>query len=118
MRMLVSLFLAVGLSLCVGGTARAHPCFVGNWTAPLPCPGLAEYNFGPADFIGGGVWVGPLTHVVAGCTVATGTYELRMWSDTQGTVSIREGVGISTIVGIVDLRERTFEYIGTMYRKN
>jgi hypothetical protein len=115
--MLVSLFLAVGLSLCVG-KAQAHPCFVGNWTAPLPCPGVSEYNFGPADYIGGGVWVGGLTKVVAGCTVARGTYELRMWSGTEGTVSIREGVGISTIVGTIDLKERTMEYVGTLYRKN
>ena len=40
-----------------------------------------------------------------------------MFNDTQGTVGIREGYQITTAVGIVDLKARTVDYLGTLYKR-
>ncbi len=97
--------------------AQAHPCFEGSYTAVLPCPGVGIYDFGPARFVGAGMWYGCVNVIIGGRHVSTGTYELRMYNDTQGTVSIREGEMITTAVGTVDLKARTVDYIGTVYKK-
>jgi hypothetical protein len=110
-------FLTACALLLTSVTAQAHPCFEGAYTAALPCPGTAVYDFSKAEFIGAGMWYGCVNVLVGGRLVSTGTYELRMWSDTQGTVSIREGERITTAVGVVDLKARTVEYLGTTYKK-
>lgn len=104
------------LLLAVPAT-QAHPCFVGSYAAPLPCPGVAVYEFGEATFIGAGLWYGCVKVSIGGRLVSEGTYALRMFSDTQGAVAIREGTQISTAVGLVDLRARTVDYLGTVYRR-
>ncbi|MGL4551337.1 MAG: hypothetical protein ACRC33_09120 [Gemmataceae bacterium] len=116
MRMILMVTAALGAALTLAPSARAHPCFVGVWTGPLPCPGTDAYEFGPGEFIGGGVWTGCLRKTTNGQLISTGWYELRMWSGTEGTVSIREGQCISTAVGTVDLSSRTMDYLGTAYR--
>ncbi|MFQ3592874.1 MAG: hypothetical protein SNJ82_06745 [Gemmataceae bacterium] len=95
----------------------AHPCLEGTWSSPLPCPGVAAYTFGPARFVGNGVWEGCLHFTINGRVIATGEYQLRMWTNTDGTVSIREGEGIGTAAGIVDFKTNTIDYLNTMYRK-
>ncbi|NBO92982.1 MAG: hypothetical protein EBV06_11825 [Planctomycetia bacterium] len=98
-------------------SAQAHPCLSGLWSAPLPCGGKTSYLFSPAEDLGGGLWYGCLIKTVSGQTITKGTYELRMWSATEGTVSIREGMGISTIVGTVDFATGKFDYLASTYRK-
>jgi len=97
--------------------ARAHPCFEGSYAAPLPCPGLAVYEFGPATFIGAGLWYGCVKVIIGGRLVSEGQYALRMLSDTEGMVGIREGYQIATAVGTVDLKARTVDYLGTLYKR-
>lgn len=106
----------IGLALLTVPTVKAHPCFVGRWQANLPCGPVDAYDFGPAQYVAPGMWVGCLSKSVAGVTVSVGNYELRMWSANEGTISIREGDGIGTAVGTVDLAGRKMEYLGTSYR--
>jgi hypothetical protein len=111
------ILIACALLLLAVPAAQAHPCFEGAYVAPLPCPGLAVYEFGEAQFVGAGMWYGCVKVIYAGRLLSEGRYELRMFSDTEGTVSIREGVQITTAVGIVDLKARTVDYLGTVYKK-
>jgi hypothetical protein len=105
------------LSLPRPTSALAHPCLEGTWNAPLPCPGVAAYTFGPARFVGNGVWEGCVHFTINGRVISTGEYQLRMWTKTDGTISIREGEAIGTAVGIVDFKTNTIDYINTIYRK-
>src|SRR4051794_33566268 len=97
--------------------AQAHPCLEGAYIAPLPCPGVAVYEFGPSEFVCEGVWKGCVRQTVAGRLVSIGTYQLRMFSNDLGIVCLREGQMISTTCGTVDLRKGTFDFIGTTYRR-
>lgn len=108
---------ACSLLLIVVPCVQAHPCFTGAYTAGLPCPGTATYVFEEPRFIGAGMWEGCVQTIIDGRLVSRGHYELRMWSPTQGTVSIKEGEMIVTAVGIVDLQQRSVEYLGTVYVK-
>lgn len=103
--------------LLVPLSAQAHPCLEGVYTAPLPCPGVGVYEFGPSEFVCEGVWKGCMRHLVAGRIVSTGTYQLRTFSDNLGIVCIREGRMISTTCGTVDLAKGTFDFLGTTYRR-
>jgi hypothetical protein len=96
---------------------QAHPCLEGSWNAALPCPGFATYTFGPARFVGNGVWEGCLRFTINGRVISAGEYQVRMWSNTDGTLSIREGEGIGTAVGIIDFKTGTIDYLNTIYRK-
>ena len=115
------LFLRFGVVLLIGlvgpAALQAHPCLEGTWQAPLPCPGVAAYTFGPARFVGNGVWEGCLHFSINGRVIATGEYQLRMWTNSDGTVSIREGEAIGTAVGIVDFKTNSIDYLNTIYRK-
>ena len=114
-------FVILGLTLLLGlarpATVAAHPCLEGSWNAALPCPGLVTYTFGPARFVGNGVWEGCLRLTINGRFVSAGEYQVRMWTNTDGTLSIREGEGIGTAVGIIDFKTNTIDYLNTVYRK-
>src|SRR4051794_40451864 len=90
--------IAVALVTLLPLSARAHPALVGPWSAPVP-PGLVTtYEFGPGEFITFQVWKGPLRILINGCQVADGVWELRMYTGTEGTVSMKDGLQIGTSV--------------------
>lgn len=97
--------------------AQAHPALVGAWTAPLPPGMVTTYEFGPGEFVTHQVWKGPMRVLVNNCEVATGVWELRMFTGTEGTVSMRDGLQIGTSVGTVDFATRTFTYMNVFYRR-
>lgn len=107
----------IGMAMLAVPPAQAHPCLTGTWSAALPCGPTDAYEFGPGGFVTSGVWTGCLVKTIGGVRIATGTYELRMFSVSEGTVSIREGEGIGTSVGNVDFTAKRFEFIGTVYRR-
>lgn len=96
--------------------AQAHPCIEGPWTAPLPCPGTATYEFGPSEHIFEGAWRGCLRTYIGG-KVGEGRYMVRMLDANVGIVTITEGLQLNSAAGIVDFKARTFTYIGTTYRR-
>jgi hypothetical protein len=67
--------------------------------------------------VGNGVWEGCLRVVLNGRPISMGEYQVRMWTNTDGTLSIREGEGIGTAVGIIDFKAGTVDYLNTIYRK-
>jgi hypothetical protein len=109
------------LLLCQPGKAQAHPQFAGRWAAPTPPGGLLEYVFDDGEYIGGGIWRGHFTFLVSHVPVASGWYELFMFSGTQGTISLpitytNTEITTFTAVGNVDLSSRVMTYMGATYR--
>ena len=111
-----------GLLLCQPSNAQAHPLFAGRWVAPTPPGGLLEYDFEVGEYIGNGIWRGHFTFLVCQVPVASGWYELRMFTGTEGTLSLpitytsTETTTFST-VGNVDLGSRVTNFLGTTYRR-
>src|SRR5262245_20082345 len=95
--------LAAALMLALPAVSQAHPCLVGAYSAPVPGCGPTVYEFGPGEYQGCGVWKGPMMVTVGGLPIGPGVYVLRMASETQGTIGIRDGKMISTQSGYIDL---------------
>lgn len=113
-RSLRGLFALVLLLLVHTDRAQAHPHLYGSWVANVPPGGFMALDFGPAEYMGVGVWRGPFTFTVTGQT-SCGVYELRMYTGTQGTVSLRDGNMIGTKVGTVDFETRKLTYLQTTF---
>jgi hypothetical protein len=105
------------LLLCLPGAAEAHPLLTGQWGAEVPPGNVVVYDFGPADYIYNGVWRGQYTLVISGRVTVGGCYELRQFSGTEATIGLKDGVGISTAVGIIDFAARTMNFRGVIYRR-
>jgi hypothetical protein len=112
----VAVLAVAWLMLYQPGKVQAHPQFVGRWTATVPPGGIIIYDFAPCDYLGNGVWRGPYTLSMSNGVIATGVYELRMWSETVGTLGMRENIGVTTSVAIVDLGERLMTYMNAAFR--
>jgi hypothetical protein len=97
--------------------AQSHPCIVGQYSVQVPGCGPTVYDFGPGEYQGNGVWRGVMTTTVGGVLVGPGCYDLRMFSETQGTIGIRDGKQISTQVGLIDLASGVLEYMNTSYTR-
>src|SRR5438309_2032911 len=92
------------------GGADAHPLLIGQWHATSPKAGAVMYDFGPGEYLGNGVWHGPLKLFMQGHLFATGTYELRMFTGAEGAIGLRENVGITMTCGTVDLESQLITY--------
>jgi hypothetical protein len=114
--MMVVAVLAAALALSTPTVASAHPLLVGPWGAPTP-GGPSVFDFGPGEYMGGGMWKGPVNVIVSGCPVSRGEYVLRIYDGLEATISIRDGLWITTRVGVVDLGAGVFEFIGIVYRR-
>ncbi len=113
---LSAFLVAVGLLLSQPGTAQAQPDLVGRWSAPFAPTGIMTFVFGPGEFIGHAVWRGPLQVLSNNCLIATGTYEIRMFTGTEGTLGIMDGACISNSVGNIDMGARIFTYKNVRFR--
>jgi hypothetical protein len=112
-------FLLLALSailLYPPGSARAHPQLVGRWSAPVPPGGLMVYDFGPGQYGGNWVWRGPFTYIVNGCPLATGTYELQLFSGTEGTLKLLDTPVGTGAVGTINFAEREFIFKTVSFR--
>ena len=112
-------FLAVvGLLCCRPDSAEAHPNLAGQWFAPVPPGGFMLFEFAPGEYLGNGVWRGPFVWIVSGCPTSHGVYELKMFTGTQGTLGLREGLSApGWTVGNVDLAGPVIQYLNTPFRK-
>ena len=108
--------LAAGLLSCLSGNAQAHPYLVGRWVAPVPPGSSLVYDFGPGEYVGNWVWHGTFTFFVADCPVSTGTYQLLMFNGVEGTLSLRDGNGITTAVANVDLGAKVMTFKNVIFR--
>jgi hypothetical protein len=75
-----------------------------------------EYDFGPGEYAGNWVWKGPFTLSIANCAVSTGTYQLRMFTGTEGTVELRDFNGLAHAVANVDLGNRLMNFKSVIFR--
>jgi hypothetical protein len=75
-----------------------------------------SYDFAPGEYVGDGVWRGPLLFCMPTGPVSPGTYELRMFTGTEGTLGLIDGVGIAVRVGNVDLGRRVMTFMSVTYR--
>jgi hypothetical protein len=108
--------LAIAWLLSHPGGAEAHPALVGKWRAAAPQGGFVEYDFGQGEYVGFGYWRGPLVISMSGGVISTGTYELRMYSLTEGAVGLRDGTLLSLTAGTIDLGARVMVYMNTTFR--
>jgi len=111
-----ALLAVAGLLACQTKDAQAHPHFCGGWSAPVPPGGFMVYEFGPGEYVTNWIWRGHFTFTVSGCPVSEGTYVLRLYTGTQGTVEFRDGTMLSTSVGIVDLGTRVLTFKNVIFR--
>src|SRR5262249_19940423 len=107
---------AAGLLLCQPRDAQAHPHFCGRWIAPVPPGGVMVYEFGPGEDITNWIWKGHFIFYVSGFPVTEGTYTLRMYTGTEGTVELRDGNYLSTSVGELSLANRVFNFKSVNFR--
>lgn len=103
------------LALALPTAASAHPKLVGPWVGQGAT--LTEYDFGPGEYVGNGMWRGPLRVVIGGCVTSYGDYYLRVYHGSEATLAVRDGLMLSTRVGNVDLREGVFDFMGVVYRR-
>ncbi len=85
---------------------------------PTPPEGFAAFDFQAGRHGGNGVWYGCYSYNVSNYSVIHGTYELRMFTRDEGTLSPlpnRENQGFN--VGDVNLRKGVLELGGTEYRR-
>jgi hypothetical protein len=97
---------------------QAHPHLAGRWTAAVPPGGLMSLRFECGRYLGNGVWRGPFTLEVSGVMASVGEYELRMYSGSQGTLSLMDPLSApGWTVGNVDFDLPTVTYINTTYKR-
>ncbi len=108
--------LAAGLLSCLPGTVQAHPNLVGRWVAPVPPGSSMAYEFGPGEYVGNWVWNGTFTFSLANCPLSTGTYQLLLFNGVEGTVTLRDGNGLSVAVATVDLGTRLMTLKHVVFR--
>jgi hypothetical protein len=112
----------VALLLCQSGTAHAHPQLCGRWIAALPSGGLQVFEFGLGEYLGNGIWRGPFVFYVSGLPVASGEYEVRMFTGDQGTFTVMSTKkSIYSNVGNLDFgsnkQPATLIFLGTTFRR-
>lgn len=108
--------LAAGFLSCLPGNAQAHPNLVGRWVAPVPPGSSMVYDFGPGEYVGNWVWNGTFTFSLGNCTLSTGTYQLLLFNGVEGTVTLRDGNGLSVAVANVDLGTRLLSLKNVLFR--
>jgi hypothetical protein len=113
---LAAVLAVAGMLLCQPREAQAHPLFVGRWIAPVPPGGVMVYDFYPPVYITNWIWKGEFTFYVSNCPVTSGTYILRMYTGTEGTLELRDGTMLSTSVGTVDLGTRVMVFKNVTFR--
>jgi hypothetical protein len=104
------------LLLCLPVPASAHPQLVGEWAGEVTPGSITVYDFGPGEYLAPGMWRGPYSVTFAGCVTSYGQYVLRLYHAGEGTLALRDGLGISTRVAVIDLGVRAFEFMGVIYR--
>lgn len=114
---LVAVLAIVALLSYQPGTVQAHPLFAGKWTAVDPKAAEVVYEFYPADYVTDGVWRGTFIMFVSDIQITCGKYELRIEKGMEGTIGLRDGVGITTCVGNIDIGKREMSYKGVIFRK-
>jgi hypothetical protein len=107
----------IALLSCQSATVHAHPFLVGRWTAVDPKEAEIVYEFYPADYVTDQVWRGTFYMYIAGTQITCGRYELRIETRTEGTIGLRDGVGITTCVGNIDIAKREMWYKGVTFHK-
>jgi hypothetical protein len=107
----------LAVATALPGTASAHPLLVGTWRGELPPGAPTIYEFGPGEYVGGGMWRGPFTVTISGCVISFGDYYLRVYDGPNAVIALRDGLRLSSRVGIVDLTAGTLDYMGIVYRR-
>jgi hypothetical protein len=108
----------VGLLSCQAGKAEAHPSLEGNWAVRLPGNGYMAFYFCAGTYLGDGIWRGSYSYAVSFGPVYYGQYELKMFTATEGALSIKSGLSSpGWTVGSVDFAIPQFMYLNAYYRR-
>lgn len=106
-----------GIALLVlqPGQVQAHPQLAGRWVSKSPPNVNMSYEFALGEYRGAGVWRGTFTVFWGGQPISWGEYELRIFSATQGTLSLRDGYVANIEVANVDLGTRIMVFKNVTY---
>lgn len=113
----VPVALAVALALWLPTSATAHPQLIGKWSAAVPPGGSMTFDFGPAKYMGRGIWEGPYIRTASDCPMSSGVYYLRMFTGTQGVLGLDDERGVPVRSGTVDLGAGVVTHQNVDYRR-
>lgn len=115
--MVLAAVFAAAVVLAAPQAASAHPLMVGIFRGELAPGAPSTYEFGPGEYVGNGMWRGPVTVTISGLVTSYGDYYLRVYHGPHAVLALRDGFLLSTRVGIVDLTAGTFDFLGIVYQR-